>query len=225
MITVKKLFGVFNVVLCIYGLLTIILHFLGYQPMPADAQHITVSIIVVIIWILQFVTDKEINVFTSVSFLIILCIWPFSKLLKLIPFVILFAVVALRNGRKFKDTLNALWDVCVITLIIAILASGPYLIGTRLTNHIANEDTSYYLSDDGRNKIEIYSCCIDETDTYRYLLSYSKGVTLDLKIREFKRFVPISKYDLQLKKDAKESFKWIDSDTFEFAGEQYEINK
>ncbi len=222
---VKKLFDVLNVALCIYGLLIVILHFFEYWEMPTDTLHMTVSILTVIFWMVQFALPKEINVFTSISFWIILNIWPFAKLWKLIPLIMIFLVLAVRKGNKIRELLNAIWDVCVVSLILAILTSGVFLFGKYLTNHILEEDTSYYFSEDGENTIQIYSSYIDGTKMYRYLISYNKGCSLDLGLREYKRFVNNFEFDLQYTEDKGSSFKWIDNDTFEFAGIQYDISK
>lgn len=208
---------VLNILLCIYGITSIILFCFGFSPKYPDITHTVVSVCIVVLWMVMFVLSNNIDVLTIVSFLMTVNIWPFPHLTKLIPIVLFLLLFVGARGYKNKKIISVL-------LAVVVLISGVMIfLGEYLGNHLSDEKYKYYVSEDGENEIEIYSCYIDGLNAYRYAISYKKGFSIDLGVRELTKFVPYFKHDLQYKDNQDSSFRWIDNDTFEFAGEQYDI--
>jgi len=217
--TVLKVGTTLNIFLCIYGVTSILLFCFGFSPKRPDTTHIVVSVCIVVIWMVILVMSKKIDMLTLASFLMTINIWPFPYLLKLIPPVLFFLLFVGLRGYNYKKMISILLVVVIMISLVVIF------LGECLGNHLSDEKYIYYVSEDSKNEIEVYSCYIDGLNAYRYAISYKKGFSIDLGAREFTRFVPYFKYDLQYKDNQDSSFRWIDNDTFEFAGEQYEVNK
>lgn len=215
--TVSKVGTALNLLLCAYGITSIILFCFGFSPKYPDMSHTVVSVCIVVLWMVMFVLSKKIDMLTLASFLVTIYIWPFPYLLKLIPLVLFFLLFVGLRGYNYKKIISVLMVVVVLITCVMIF------LGEYLGNHLSDEKYKYYVSEDGKNEIEVYSCYIDGLNVYRYDISCKKGFSIDFGVRELTRFVPYFKYDLQYKENQNSSFKWIDNDSFEFAGKQYDI--
>ena len=221
----KVIYKTLSFVILVYGLIYMILYFLGYRGISDDMIRVVTRTVfsvtfLILLIILVLFDEKKINLFTILCFLITVNLFPLSYMWKIVPIILFVISLILDKQKPIKMVGLGVSALCFLTIIAFTFCIKPWVESIRPELELASCETYFSPDEEHELKVELYSVT---NENFYYLVVYSRpNDHIELGFERFKHtFTQLLLLQDNIRPDT--SVRWIDNDTFEVNGEQYHV--